>query len=161
MVRPIVGRHVDELLAAFVAQHDRQLVRRRGAAEQIDVAVAVEVAPAEATQFVAAGLGHAQLGADADEHACVVPVQAHLATAERHREIEIAVVVVVAPGVRVRVGDAEQFRLHRREGGRGLARGRDLQQRDGDRGSQEQSLGEVTRHDTRRRWSHGTAILAG
>jgi hypothetical protein len=91
--------NVGKLLPAVVAQHDRQLVSRRGATEQIDEAVAVEVAPAQAAELVAAGLRRSQLCANADEQALVVAVETNFATAEGHGQIEIAVVVVVAPRV--------------------------------------------------------------
>ena len=54
-----LGGDVGEL-PAVVAQHLGELVGRRRAAEQVDVAVAVVVAPAQAAQLVAAGLRHAQ-----------------------------------------------------------------------------------------------------
>ena len=68
------SKHDPFLPLVLAAEHTDRL--------EVGTAIAVEVAPAQAAQFMAAGLRHPHLRADADHDALVVPVEAHFAGAE-------------------------------------------------------------------------------
>ena len=109
-------RHVHERLAgALIAiQLARDGGLAREAHEQVDVAVAVEIAPGRRARVVEIGDTH--LGANLDERAVVIAIQlVRHAFAEADEEIEIAVVVVVGPAIGLASRGREEIRLHQLE----------------------------------------------
>ena len=113
-------RHLDERLAgALVAiEPARNLGLARESDEQVDVAVAVEVAPRRGARVVE--IGDAELRGDVRERAVVVAIETvRLALPEADEQIEVAVVVEVGPAVRLTAGGGEEIRLDELEARRG------------------------------------------
>ncbi|MNL00035.1 hypothetical protein D3C87_1204530 [compost metagenome] len=99
-------------IGAVLARNDRHHVR---SAQQIDKAVAVEITPAEAADFIPPGR-QTQLTADIGEDTVVVAIETDRAALKRDGEIQIAVIVEVGPGGRQRAGHAEGLGLDGGEG---------------------------------------------
>ena len=108
------GRDVGEMTAVAVVVIE--LVRRAvdEADVEIEVAVAVEVAPRGGTRFHV--IGEADRGGDVLEPAVILAIKAIGAPAKSDELVEIAVVVEVGPGVRLAAGRAEQLGLDQHEG---------------------------------------------